>query len=81
MAELMAKTNQPTDSLNDAYSKWSEGGWGSILTGTVHDTTADIADQLTHSNGKATSKSTSTTSEAPSIPPSTPNTQARTKAW
>lgn len=34
MAELMAKTNEPTDSLNDAYNKWSEGGWGSILTGT-----------------------------------------------
>lgn len=33
MAELMSKTNQPTDSLNDAYTKWSEGGWGSILTG------------------------------------------------
>lgn len=36
MAELMAKTNEPTDSLNDAYNKWSEGGWGSILTGTSH---------------------------------------------
>lgn len=38
MAELMSRTNQPTDSLNDAYTKWSEGGWGSILTGS-HATT------------------------------------------
>lgn len=35
MAELMAKTNQPNDSLNDAYEQWSQGGWGSILTGNV----------------------------------------------
>jgi 2,4-dienoyl-CoA reductase-like NADH-dependent reductase (Old Yellow Enzyme family) len=33
MAEMMAKTNHPTDPLLDAYSQWSEGGWGSILTG------------------------------------------------
>ncbi|KAJ5770655.1 uncharacterized protein N7511_002706 [Penicillium nucicola] len=35
MAELMAKKNQPTDPLLDAYTQWSEGGWGSILTGNV----------------------------------------------
>jgi hypothetical protein len=35
MAEMMAKkTNQPTDILLDAYEQWSQGGWGSILTGT-----------------------------------------------
>jgi 2,4-dienoyl-CoA reductase-like NADH-dependent reductase (Old Yellow Enzyme family) len=34
MAEMMAKTNQPNDNLVDAYDKWSQGGWGSILTGT-----------------------------------------------
>lgn len=33
MAELMAKTNHPTNSLTDAYEQWSDGGWGSILTG------------------------------------------------
>ncbi|KAJ5571714.1 hypothetical protein N7535_005374 [Penicillium sp. DV-2018c] len=35
MAELMAKTNQPTSTLNSAYEQWSDGGWGSILTGNV----------------------------------------------
>jgi 2,4-dienoyl-CoA reductase-like NADH-dependent reductase (Old Yellow Enzyme family) len=35
MAEMMAKTNQPNDDLNDAYEQWSQGGWGSILTGNV----------------------------------------------
>ncbi|EPS29192.1 hypothetical protein PDE_04141 [Penicillium oxalicum 114-2] len=35
MAELMAKTNQPNDALADAYEKWSQGGWGCILTGNV----------------------------------------------
>jgi 2,4-dienoyl-CoA reductase-like NADH-dependent reductase (Old Yellow Enzyme family) len=34
MAELMAKTNHPNDTLLDAYEQWSQGGWGSILTGT-----------------------------------------------
>jgi 2,4-dienoyl-CoA reductase-like NADH-dependent reductase (Old Yellow Enzyme family) len=33
MAELIAKTNQPTKTLVDAYEQWSDGGWGSILTG------------------------------------------------
>ncbi|KAJ5591653.1 uncharacterized protein N7459_002022 [Penicillium hispanicum] len=33
MAELIAKTNEPTDTLNDAYRQWSRGGWGCILTG------------------------------------------------
>ena len=33
MAEMMAKKNHPTDPLLDAYTQWSEGGWGSILTG------------------------------------------------
>lgn len=55
MAELMTKTNQPTDSLNDAYTKWSEGGWGSILTGTPHQTLQPAiytkARQLTQSQG------------------------------
>ncbi|KAJ5368887.1 uncharacterized protein N7496_008647 [Penicillium cataractarum] len=35
MAELMSKSNQPNDTLLDAYEKWSQGGWGSILTGNV----------------------------------------------
>jgi 2,4-dienoyl-CoA reductase-like NADH-dependent reductase (Old Yellow Enzyme family) len=35
MAELIAKTNKPTSTLIDAYEQWSEGGWGSILTGNV----------------------------------------------
>ncbi|KAJ6134404.1 hypothetical protein N7523_000726 [Penicillium sp. IBT 18751x] len=35
MAEQMAKTNTPNESLNSAYEKWSRGGWGSILTGNV----------------------------------------------
>ncbi|KAJ5788184.1 Aldolase-type TIM barrel [Penicillium paradoxum] len=35
MAEMLAKTNQPTDSLVDAYEQWSDGGWGSILTGNI----------------------------------------------
>ncbi|CAG8889681.1 unnamed protein product [Penicillium egyptiacum] len=35
MAELLAKTNQPTNALVDAYEQWSDGGWGSILTGNV----------------------------------------------
>ncbi|GLI80303.1 hypothetical protein PoHVEF18_008656 [Penicillium ochrochloron] len=35
MAELMAKTNHPNDTLLDAYEQWSQGGWGSILTGNV----------------------------------------------
>ncbi|KAJ5151082.1 uncharacterized protein N7482_010334 [Penicillium canariense] len=35
MAEQMAKTNQPNDTLLDVYEKWSQGGWGSILTGNV----------------------------------------------
>ncbi len=33
MAEMLAKTNQPTEGLLDAYEQWSDGGWGSILTG------------------------------------------------
>ena len=33
MAEMMAKSNQHNDNLVDAYDKWSQGGWGSILTG------------------------------------------------
>jgi 2,4-dienoyl-CoA reductase-like NADH-dependent reductase (Old Yellow Enzyme family) len=33
MAELMSKKNHPADPLVDAYEKWSDGGWGSILTG------------------------------------------------
>ncbi|KAJ5486447.1 hypothetical protein N7530_000747 [Penicillium desertorum] len=35
MAELLAKNNHPTDPLVDAYEQWSDGGWGSILTGNV----------------------------------------------
>ncbi|KAK9849086.1 hypothetical protein MYU51_014981 [Penicillium brevicompactum] len=35
MAELMAKNNHPTNTLADAYEQWSDGGWGSILTGNV----------------------------------------------
>jgi 2,4-dienoyl-CoA reductase-like NADH-dependent reductase (Old Yellow Enzyme family) len=35
MAELLAKNNHPTDPLVDAYEQWSDGGWGSILTGKV----------------------------------------------
>lgn len=35
MAEMLAKTNEPTSSLVDAYEQWSDGGWGSILTGKV----------------------------------------------
>ncbi|KAF3392426.1 hypothetical protein F1880_008592 [Penicillium rolfsii] len=35
MAEMMAKTNHPNDSLLDAYEQWAQGGWGSILTGNV----------------------------------------------
>ncbi|KAJ5473575.1 hypothetical protein N7475_003141 [Penicillium sp. IBT 31633x] len=35
MAEMLAKTNQPTEGLLDAYEQWSDGGWGSILTGNV----------------------------------------------
>ncbi|KXG54656.1 Aldolase-type TIM barrel [Penicillium griseofulvum] len=35
MAEMIAKTNQPTNALVDAYEQWSDGGWGSILTGNV----------------------------------------------
>ncbi|KAJ6051930.1 uncharacterized protein N7446_006567 [Penicillium canescens] len=35
MAEMLAKKNHPTDPLLDAYTQWSEGGWGSILTGNV----------------------------------------------
>ncbi|KAJ5143190.1 Aldolase-type TIM barrel [Penicillium bovifimosum] len=35
MAELIAKTNRPTSTLLDAYEKWSDGGWGSILTGNI----------------------------------------------
>ncbi|KAJ5503017.1 Aldolase-type TIM barrel [Penicillium fimorum] len=35
MAEMIAKTNQPTNTLVDAYEQWSDGGWGSILTGNV----------------------------------------------
>ncbi|KGO64935.1 Aldolase-type TIM barrel [Penicillium italicum] len=35
MAEMIAKTNQPTTALADAYEQWSDGGWGSILTGKV----------------------------------------------
>lgn len=33
MAEMMAKGNHPTHTLIDAYDQWSDGGWGSILTG------------------------------------------------
>ena len=33
MAELMAKNNHPTNTLANAYEQWSDGGWGSILTG------------------------------------------------
>lgn len=35
MAEMLAKTNQPTNALVDAYEQWSDGGWGSILTGKI----------------------------------------------
>ncbi|KAJ5942903.1 hypothetical protein N7516_003071 [Penicillium verrucosum] len=35
MAEMLAKTNEPTSALVDAYEQWSDGGWGSILTGNV----------------------------------------------
>lgn len=35
MAEMIAKTNEPTTALADAYEQWSNGGWGSILTGKV----------------------------------------------
>lgn len=35
MAEMIAKTNQPTNALVDAYEQWSDGGWGMILTGKV----------------------------------------------
>ncbi|KAJ5752160.1 hypothetical protein N7520_009077 [Penicillium odoratum] len=35
MAENIAKTNEPNQTLSDAYNQWSEGGWGSILTGNV----------------------------------------------
>ncbi|KAI1835091.1 hypothetical protein DTO006G1_6619 [Penicillium roqueforti] len=35
MAEMIAKTNQPTNALVDAYEQWSDGGWGMILTGNV----------------------------------------------
>ncbi|KAJ5964723.1 uncharacterized protein N7479_004599 [Penicillium vulpinum] len=35
MAEMIAKTNQPTTTLADAYEQWADGGWGSILTGNV----------------------------------------------
>jgi hypothetical protein len=33
MAEMIAKTNKPNQTLSDAYDQWSQGGWGSILTG------------------------------------------------
>lgn len=33
MAEMIAKTNEPNQTLSDAYDQWSQGGWGSILTG------------------------------------------------
>ncbi|KAJ9326978.1 hypothetical protein DTO027B5_5576 [Paecilomyces variotii] len=37
MAEQMAKSSDhtPDDSFVQAYSRWAEGGWGSILTGNV----------------------------------------------
>ncbi|KAJ5668929.1 hypothetical protein N7462_009999 [Penicillium macrosclerotiorum] len=35
MAEMMAKSNHPNDRFFDAYEQWSQGGWGSILTGNV----------------------------------------------
>ncbi|KAJ5554645.1 hypothetical protein N7513_004604 [Penicillium frequentans] len=35
MAEMIAKTNKPNQTLSDAYDQWSQGGWGSILTGNV----------------------------------------------
>ena len=33
MAEMIAKTNEPNQTLSEAYDQWSQGGWGSILTG------------------------------------------------
>lgn len=33
MAEMIAKSNEPNQTLSDAYDQWSQGGWGSILTG------------------------------------------------
>lgn len=33
MAEMMSKGNHPSNALIDAYDQWSDGGWGSILTG------------------------------------------------
>ena len=35
MAENMAKTNSPNEDFNEAYNKWSAGGWGMIMTGNV----------------------------------------------
>ncbi|KAJ5657930.1 uncharacterized protein N7484_001579 [Penicillium longicatenatum] len=35
MAEMIAKSNTPNQTLSDAYDQWSQGGWGSILTGNV----------------------------------------------
>ncbi|KAJ5920958.1 hypothetical protein N7466_009284 [Penicillium verhagenii] len=35
MAEMIAKKNEPNQTLSDAYDQWSQGGWGSILTGNV----------------------------------------------
>ncbi|KAF7719494.1 NADH-dependent flavin oxidoreductase [Penicillium ucsense] len=35
MAEMLAKNNKPNDTLSDAYERWSQGGWGCILTGNV----------------------------------------------
>lgn len=38
MAEQMAKSSDhtPDDSFVQAYSRWAEGGWGSILTGSQY---------------------------------------------
>lgn len=35
MAEAMCPSGVPTPALNAAYEKWSEGGWGLVMTGNV----------------------------------------------
>lgn len=35
MAEAMCPDGVPTPTLNGAYEKWSEGGWGLVMTGNV----------------------------------------------
>jgi 2,4-dienoyl-CoA reductase-like NADH-dependent reductase (Old Yellow Enzyme family) len=61
MAEMMAKKNHPTDPLLDAYTQWSEGGWGSILTGKKETQPQSLLYKHNHnltSKKKETSKST-----------------------